>query len=79
MSGPANGFCQVKTIPKIRTKLGSGLVGQAPTRTSFLGGNIVYFCRFFFRCTCLKKMDRRVGIWCLDNPSFSRIFGIILT
>ena len=44
----------------------------------------------FFRVFCVvfmfhnvskknKKMDNEVGGWGLTNPSFSRIFGIILT
>ena len=31
-STDTKGFCQVEKIPKIREKLGSGGVGQAPTR-----------------------------------------------
>ena len=74
------GFCQVEKNPKIPEKLGSGWVGQAPTRISFFFGYIVLFV-LFFRCTCFKKkkLDRRVGWWGLDNPSFSRIFGFFLT
>ena len=52
------GFCQVKKNQKIREKLGSGWVGQAPT----------------FLPKKLKKLDRRVGGWCLANPSFSLDF-----
>ena len=39
------GFCQVKKNQKIREKLGSGWVGQAPTRIFFLK-----FCRFVSFC-----------------------------
>ena len=71
------GFCKDKKIPKIREKLGNGWVGQAPNRISFFFENIVFFVCFFC-CTCFqkkKKFHRRVGGCCLDNPSFSRIFG----
>ena len=75
------GFCQVKTIPKIREKLGSGWVEQAPT-------GIFFFLKYCVFCVIFivvhvskknKKLDRRVGGWCLDNPTFARIFGIVLT
>ena len=39
-------FCVVYTFPKIREKLGSGWVGQAPTWI-FFGGEIVCFFVFF--------------------------------
>ena len=60
------GFCQVKIIPKIREKYESGWVGQAPTRISFIFGNIVFFCVVFFDVHVSKKikiMDRLVGGW----------------
>ena len=40
------GFCQVKKNQKIREKLGSGWVGQAPTRIFFFFGNFVLFSYF---------------------------------
>ena len=56
------GFCQVKTIPKIREKLGSGWVGQAPTRIIIFWGKVVFFVFFvlfsFFQMVQKKKMDR---------------------
>ena len=76
------GFVKLKKIPKIREKLGTGWVGQDPTRISFLFGNIVFFCVFFSLFMFpekLKKLDRQVGWWGLDNPSLSRIFGFFLT
>ena len=39
----AKGFCQVEKIPKIREKLGSGWVGEAPSRILI----------FFFECFIL--------------------------
>ena len=42
----AKGFCQVKTIPKIRQKLGSVWVGQATTRIFIFWENLVFFCVF---------------------------------
>ena len=68
----------------MREKLGSGWVGQAPTRILIFWGNFV-----FFRIFCVvfmfqnvskktKKLDNGMGGWCLNNPSFSRIFGFFL-
>ena len=58
----SKGFCQVETIPKIREKLGSGWVGQAPTPISFFwGGNIVFFALF-------------LSLYIF--PKFSRIFNL---
>ena len=78
------GLVKLKKNQKIREKLGSGWVGQAPTRISSFFGNIVFFCVVFLRCTCFPKkygkwIDWWVGGHCLDNSSFSRIFGIYLT
>ena len=72
------GFCQVKKNPKIREKLGSGWVGQLPTRILIFFGNVMFFVFFccFHAPTYLKK--KKIG-YCLINPSFSRIFEIFLT
>ena len=46
------------------------------------GGNIVFFVLFFSLYMFpifFFLMDRREGGFCLDNPSFSRIFGFFLT
>ena len=42
----------------------------------FLGGNSVFFVLFFFvvHVSKKKKLDRGVGVYGLDNPSFSQIF-----
>ena len=76
----AEGFCQVKTIPKIREKLGSGCVGQAQTRISFFLQILCFFVLFLslYMFPKKKKIDRGLGGWCLDNLSFSRIFGFFL-
>ena len=42
-----------KKNQKIREKLGSGWVGQAPTRIFFLGGK---FCLFFVCCFHVSKI-----------------------
>ena len=63
------GFVKLKKIKKIREKLGSGWVGQVPTRTFFF--HVVFLLYMFPK---IKKMDRGVGGCCLANPSFSRIF-----
>ena len=42
------GSCQVKKNQKIREKLRSGWVGQAPTRIFFFFLEILYFSVFFF-------------------------------
>ena len=87
---PSTFFCQVKKISKIQEKLGSGWVGQAPTRISFLGGNGVFFVLFFFVVHVSKKSikklvrgvgwyGRGVGLYGLENLSFSQIVGIFLT
>ena len=60
----------------MREKLGSGWVGQAPTR-------ILIFLENFVCCFHVTNLffliDNGVSGCCLTNPSFSRIFGIILT
>ena len=74
-------------MPKIREKLESGLVDQAPTRTFFWGGGgiLCFFCVFcvvfMFPNVSKKneKLDRSGGGWGLINPSFSRIFEFFLT
>ena len=76
----SKGFCQVKKIPKIREKLGSGWVGQAQSRIKFFGGKCFFFvffvcCFHVSKCFKKKKLDR----FCLINPSFSQIFGFVLT
>ena len=48
-----NGFCQVKKNQKIREKLGSGWVGQAPTRISFL--EILCLLMLFFSLYMFPK------------------------
>ena len=68
------GFCQVKKNQKIREKLGSGWVGQAPTRIFLFFGHIVFFGVF-----CVVFMFPLQKNWIrggsdLTNPSFSRIF-----
>ena len=70
------GFCQVKTIPKIRGKFGIG--GWVKLQRGFFFGNIVFFCFCFFS---LYMFPKKIKIWigCLDNPSFSWIFGVFLT
>ena len=59
----AKGFCQVKKIPKIRQKLGSVWVGQAPTRIFIFGGNLVFFgvflCFFMFPNFSKKKITKK--------------------
>ena len=54
----------------------------------FFQGNFVFFPDFLGFCflccfhvsQCFKKKsDRVVGGWGLTNPSFSRIFGFVLT
>ena len=60
---PTKGFCQVKTIPKIREKLGSGRVGQAPTRILIFFGNCVFFrvCLYCFNVSIKnEKLDNGV-------------------
>ena len=84
---PSNkGFCQVKKNPKIREKLGSGWVGQAPNGIIIIFWKFCVFCVFFVCFMCCfhvskkkKKLDSWVGGLCLTNPSFSRIFGFLLT
>ena len=53
--------------------------GSNPNSDLFFSGNVVgFFCVFcavfMFPIVSKKKMDRRVGVCCLTNPSFSRIF-----
>ena len=48
----AKGSCQVKTIPKIWEKLGSGWVGQAITRISFC---VCFLCCFHVSNSFKKK------------------------
>ena len=53
-------------------------MGQAPTRIFFFFKYFI-FCAVFFVVHVskkIKKLDRRVGRYGLDNPSFSRIFVI---
>ena len=54
------GFVKLKKNPKIREKIRKW-VGVSKAKSDFY---------FFF------KLDRGVGGWSLNNPSFSRIFGI---
>ena len=74
------GFVKLKN-PKIREKLGSGWVGQAPTRIINFLEMLCVLCFLFCVHMLLKvskkkkKLDRGVGGWGLINPSFSRIFG----
>ena len=49
------GFCQIKKNPKIREKLGSGWVGQAPTRIFFFWGRNFVFLVFFFVVVHVSK------------------------
>ena len=54
------GFCQVKKNPKIREKLGSGWVGQAPIRNIFL----------FWKCcvfVCLLWFSFAIHVFLLDK------------
>ena len=56
------GSCQVKENLKIREKLESGWVGQAPTRIFFFYKCCVFWCFLcllaFFKCFKKKKLDR---------------------
>ena len=67
------GFVKLK---KIREKLGSGWVGQAPTRCFFYIFLVFCVCCFY---VFKKKMGRGVGSFGLTNPSFLGSFGFILT
>ena len=64
------GFCQVKKIQKIQEKLGSGWVGQAPTRIIICWGGIFFL--FVFRVVFMfpknkYQLDRggggAFGVW----------------
>ena len=69
------GFCQVKRNPKIREKLGSGWVGQAPTRICLFFENLVFFCVVFLLYMFSKKIKNEgVGGQCPTNLSF---FGFL--
>ena len=79
------GFCQVKIIPKIREKLRSGLVGQAPTRILIFLIFCVFSC-FFVLFSCFKMFQKKIKTWImgwvggvLTNPNFPRIFRFFLT
>ena len=58
-------------------------MGQAPTRISFFLEIFCFFCVVFLFVHVSNNFfffnGRRVGVCGLDNPSFSRIFGIFLT
>ena len=58
------GFCQVKKIPKIRKKLGSGWVGQAPTRIFFFFEILCFLCVFYIVFMFSKKNIKKwIGEW----------------
>ena len=66
----AKGFCQVKNNTKFREKLGSGWVGEAPTRIIFFFFSEILCVFFCFLCcwfcsTCfprkIKKMNRGIN------------------
>ena len=76
--GEGKGFCQVKKNPKIREKLGSGWVGQAPNRILIFS---LKCCVFFVLFSCFqlfqkKKWIKRVGAWVGSDQSafFSDFF-----
>ena len=51
-------------------------VGQTPTQISFFFEILCFSVVFsVVHVSEKKKLDRQVGGWCLDKPSFSRIFG----
>ena len=63
---PIKGFCQVNKLPKIREKLGSGWVGQAPNRIFFFVWKCCVFLFFFVLFSCFqlfqkKKLESGVG------------------
>ena len=73
------GVCQVKKMRKIREKLGSGWVGQAPTRILFYSWKC---CVFFCFCVCFlllymfpKKWDR--GGWWVGSGQSVFFFGFL--
>ena len=53
------GFCQIEKIKKIREKLGSGWVGQAPTRIIIFFGNVVFFVLF----SCFQMFQKKKIGW----------------
>ena len=57
----AKGFCQVEQNKKIREKLGSGWVRQAPTQIFFLGGGGFVFFVLFLCFQMLKKKKLKGG------------------
>ena len=67
------GFIKLKKIKiKIREKLGSGWVGQAPTRIIIFGGKFCVFCVvFMFPNVSKKKSDRRVIFLSHESEFFS--------
>ena len=72
------GFVKLKQFQK--SEKNSEVGGWVKPQLGFIG-NIVFFCVVFVvvHVSRKKKLDRRVGVWGMDNPSFSRIFGIFLT
>ena len=61
---PLRGFEKLKKNPKIREKLGSGWVGQAPTRIINFFENVVFLCVFcvvFLFPNVSKKKKMNVG------------------
>ena len=73
------GFGKLKKIQKSEKKLGSGWVGQAPTRTTWKCCVLCVVFMFPNVSKNKKKLARGVGGCYLINPSFSRIFLFFLT
>ena len=57
----AKGFCQVKKIPKIRVKLESGWLGQAPTRIIIFFINFFFFVCVLFSCFQMFQKKFKIG------------------
>ena len=58
-SNKSKGFCQVKTIQKIREKLESGWLGQDPTRIIFFWGEMLCFFVFFVLFSCFQIFKKK--------------------
>ena len=62
----SKGFCEVKKISKIREKLRSGWVGQAPTRIIII---ILFFFVCFLCCFHVSKKNVYGGGWVASGQS----------
>ena len=62
-----------KNPRKTRKRVG----GSSPNSDFYLFSKFcVFLCSFrVSKCFKKKKKHSRVGVWCLTNPSFSRILG----